>query len=278
MFNFLQFLIKTNFTHYSKENYEYFLHLKKLFSNITFEESIIKEKLDVIFIFLYECKLGIKPNNKYIDYEINYLINHLKFDQKFLSQNSNLKYLHLIFQEFYSFNIYNILIVNDFLLKQLYLFEDISKFKNNILNIILSKRNYIEDYLDYTEKFYINKEYFINFTNLLELYEDHTYELIELYSKYIRVQFSIEEFSKLYDFLCKKNNFSNILPSCVFNKIISTTDNMVMTNYFIITMYFVLALDKNSDYSSAKCEILNCFPFLNPTFEEHETRLNIENF
>lgn len=272
MLNFLKFLINTNITHYSKENYDYFLHLQNLKSSIYFEYSVVSEKIDFILTALYHSHLGIEFDKNQTSNHIHFLFLHLKNDKIFKSNSSNLQNLYTLLLEFYKFNIIDIYTLNSFLILHLELNKERS-FLDIFLSII-DKTPYI------FKKSVLNYREFNNFIfTLLDFCHNDHLKYIFLYKETIKQLFSEEDCIKLFDFLSKKENIVKIFPIDFLSYISNKISNEYHPNDFDLFFAILKQCEKeDNDYYTAKNEILMNYPDYTSIFEEYEIRLNIENF
>jgi len=272
MLNFFKFLIQTNITHYSKENYEYFLYLQNLKSSIYFKSSIISEKIDFILTALYHSHLGIEFDKAQTSNHIHFLFIHLKNDKIFNSNPINLQHLYTLLLEFYKFNIFDISTLNSFLILHL----DLNKerlFLSRFLSII-------DDEPSIFKKSALNYREFNNFIfTLLDFCHNDHLKYIFIYQKNIQRLFSEDDCINLFDFLSKKENIVKIFPIDFLSYIIHKISNKYHPNDFDLLFAILKQCKKeDNDYYTAKNEILINYPDYVSIFEEYEIRLNIENF
>lgn len=271
MLNFLKFLIKTNVTHYSKENYDYFFYLQHLKSSIHFEKNFVSEILSSLFDDLYKIHLGIEYDKSKNYDNIHFLFIYLKNDNVFKSNPDNLQYLYNFLLEFYKFKIFNIDNLNSFLIFHL----DLNKnryFLSKILEIIHINKHSIlmNNILKYKE---FNEFIFI----LIDFFPVFYLNFISIYEKDIKLLFNEYDFHKLFTILSKKEDIIKIFPadflSLLFQKI-SEKDKI----YLDLLFFILKQCEEFDDYHIAKEKILIDYPIYSSIFEEYETRLNIKNF
>lgn len=279
MINFLQFLIKTNIDNYSEDNYNYFLHLKKLLLNTkikiqksdSYDQFIaienFNEKLENIFNYLYLIKIGTKVNYEEVDKCVSSLMNPFCL----LLEEKKINSIHLFLQEFYILKKFNIKSVNDFLLQKLFLFQKTNFFDENILNIVISNPNILIKYSSYNIDFYVPEFHLQNMIKLFNIYSDNTYQLLIAFKSDIINTFSNVNFESFYLFLMTKKDLSHLLPNFIFQKIINHEDyDIILTEYFCFIF-------ETENYYIIKEKISKLF-HIEYIFDEYETRLNIENF
>lgn len=269
MNNILYFALSTNVTHYSKENYSYFLYLKNIINDINYDKSSqpIKKSIHYFLKTLMRIKCNLPVDDKDIQERFSYMIYHLRQDEIFEQSDHNILSLQRLLLEFYKFNFYQLYKINKFILQYSYLCEDTSLLMNDYLVYQLLDKNQNE--------FLFQNDFQNNFFNVLkiiEIYSTHMSKLIPALQYFI-TSLNVTEVLTFYYFLLEKLNLdSKVLPYFIFNKILSF-ENYSYIVYNILILYF-----KYYDYHLIEKHIVILYPSLEKIYEEYQTQLTLENF
>ncbi len=271
MNNILYFALSTNVTHYSKENYSYFLYLKNIINDINYDKSSqpIKKSIHYFLKTLMRIKCNLPVDDKEIQEKFSYMLHHLRQDEIFEQSDNSISALHILLLEFYKFNFYHLYKINKFILQHTYLCEDTSLLMNDgLINLLLDKDQ--NEFL-FQHNFQYNNGLF-NILKIIEIYSHHISKLLPALQYFI-TSLNVTELLTFYYFLLEKLNLdSKALPYFIFNKILSLENHSYII-YNILILYF-----KYYDYHLIEKDIVILYPSLKKIYEEYQTQLTLENF
>ncbi len=274
--NFFQF-ISTFYPYNSKNNYNYFLHIQHLTSNVINAVDIQEEDFSYFINNIKELSyyiLILKYSSKADQHNINKLfqliIYNICYNNYLKSKPLLLKKLHILLQEFFKLEYFDNPVLNSFLFKKIEYFQNNYFLQKQLPKSILNDKYYLFNYTS-EEKIIFQDDFPIyNFIKFLNFNKNSLQELLILFN--IEIQhFSLIDLEKLYYFLSSINeNIKESLPEFIFNKIIENQ------NYeYILSDYFSLCIHNN--YSQCKEKINELF-HITHIFEEYDIKNNIENF